>query len=77
MTEIQGKSILVRVRARFVLSRVQVIGSRLYMYISSKILFSSLQGLIFVVDSNDRERIGEANDELQKMVSKSIVTNLF
>ena len=47
------------------------------MYISSKILFSSLQGLIFVVDSNDRERIGEANDELQKMVSKSIVTNLF
>ena len=27
------------------------------------------QGLIFVVDSNDRERIAEAQDELQKMVS--------
>lgn len=28
----------------------------------------SIQGLIFVVDSNDRERIGEARDELEKMV---------
>ena len=27
-----------------------------------------LQGLIFVVDSNDRERINEAKDELYKMV---------
>ena len=27
------------------------------------------QGLIFVVDSNDRERINEAKEELQKMVS--------
>jgi vesicle coat complex subunit len=26
------------------------------------------QGLIFVVDSNDRERIAEAKDELSKMV---------
>ena len=26
------------------------------------------QGLIFVVDSNDRERIGEAKEELTKMV---------
>ena len=26
------------------------------------------QGLIFVVDSNDRERISEAQEELQKMV---------
>ena len=32
-------------------------------------LFLSSQGLIFVVDSNDRERIGEATDELKKMVS--------
>ena len=29
----------------------------------------SLQGLIFVVDSNDRERANEARDELSKMVS--------
>ncbi len=28
----------------------------------------SPQGLIFVVDSNDRERIAEAKDELEKMV---------
>ena len=27
------------------------------------------QGLIFVVDSNDRERILEAKDELDKMVT--------
>jgi hypothetical protein len=27
------------------------------------------QGLIFVVDSNDRERIKEARDELHRMVS--------
>ena len=31
MTEIQGKSILVRVSGRFELARVRVIGSRLYM----------------------------------------------
>ena len=30
MTEIQGKSILVRVSTRFELARVRVIGSRLY-----------------------------------------------
>ena len=33
---------------------------------SNKILF---QGLIFVVDSSDRERIQESHDELHKMVS--------
>ncbi|KAK2727385.1 hypothetical protein QYM36_008020 [Artemia franciscana] len=32
--------------------------------------FQNTQGLIFVVDSNDRERIGEAQDELQKMLSE-------
>ena len=31
--------------------------------------FQNTQGLIFVVDSNDRERIVEAQEELQKMVS--------
>uniref|UniRef100_A0A672GKM0 ADP-ribosylation factor 5 n=2 Tax=Salarias fasciatus TaxID=181472 RepID=A0A672GKM0_SALFA len=30
--------------------------------------FQNTQGLIFVVDSNDRERIGEAADELSKML---------
>ena len=32
------------------------------------------QGLIFVVDSNDRERITEAQEELQKMVGFKITT---
>ena len=27
-------------------------------------------GLIFVIDSNDRERVGEARDELQRMLSE-------
>lgn len=31
--------------------------------------FQNTQGLIFVVDSNDRERITEAEKELQNMVS--------
>ncbi len=33
--------------------------------------FQNTQGLIFVVDSNDRERVAEAQDELNKMVSVS------
>merc|ERR1711976_934589 len=32
--------------------------------------FQNTQGLIFVVDSNDRERIVEAADELQKMLNE-------
>ncbi|CAF0965571.1 unnamed protein product [Adineta ricciae] len=32
--------------------------------------FQNTQGLIFVVDSNDRERVGEARDELQRMLSE-------
>ena len=37
--------------------------------------FQNTQGLIFVVDSNDRERISEAQDELQKMVGIFFVVN--
>lgn len=36
--------------------------------ISSASLF--FQGLIFVVDSNDRERIGEAREELMRMLAE-------
>lgn len=36
----------------------------------------SFQGLIFVVDSNDRERIQEAAEELQKMVTITFDLNL-
>eukprot|EP00301_Raphidiophrys_heterophryoidea_P022664 c6772_g1_i1.p1 GENE.c6772_g1_i1~~c6772_g1_i1.p1 ORF type:complete len:181 (+),score=42.23 c6772_g1_i1:86-628(+) len=32
--------------------------------------YQNTQGLIFVVDSNDRERIGEAADELKKMLNE-------
>jgi len=32
--------------------------------------FQNTQGLIFVVDSNDRERINEARDELHKMLNE-------
>ncbi|KAI9089333.1 hypothetical protein QN277_027910 [Acacia crassicarpa] len=32
--------------------------------------FQNTQGLIFVVDSNDRERIAEARDELHRMLSE-------
>ena len=33
-------------------------------------LFCVLLGLIFVVDSNDRERVGEARDELNRMLNE-------
>lgn len=32
--------------------------------------FQNTQGLIFVVDSNDRDRIGEAKDELHRMLNE-------
>merc|ERR1711906_87970 len=32
--------------------------------------FQNTQGLIFVVDSNDRDRIGEAREELQRMLNE-------
>jgi len=31
--------------------------------------FQNTQGLIFVVDSNDKERVAESREELHKMVS--------
>ena len=40
-----------------------------YLYLVHTHIHHWLQGLIFVVDSNDRERINEARDELYKMVS--------
>lgn len=32
--------------------------------------FQNTQGLIFVVDSNDRERVGESSEELKKMLEE-------
>ena len=52
MTEIQGKSILVRVSARLELARVRVIGSRL-----------SCKLLAYIVYQNIQSRISEVNTE--------------
>ncbi|KAI9225135.1 putative ADP-ribosylation factor [Blastocladiella britannica] len=37
--------------------------------------FQNTQGIIFVVDSNDRERINEARDELQRMLNEDELRN--
>ncbi|XP_059204444.1 ADP-ribosylation factor 2a [Centropristis striata] len=37
--------------------------------------FQNTQGLIFVVDSNDRERIGEAKEELMRMLAEDELTD--
>jgi small GTP-binding protein len=37
--------------------------------------FANTQGLIYVVDSNDRERIAEAREELSKMVGEEELRN--
>ncbi|CDF35576.1 small GTP-binding protein Arf1 [Chondrus crispus] len=37
--------------------------------------FQNTQGLIYVVDSNDRDRIAEARDELKKMLSEEELRN--
>eukprot|EP00177_Eucheuma_denticulatum_P001651 GFKZ01002972.1.p1 GENE.GFKZ01002972.1~~GFKZ01002972.1.p1 ORF type:complete len:180 (+),score=30.48 GFKZ01002972.1:232-771(+) len=37
--------------------------------------FQNTQGLIYVVDSNDRDRIGESRDELKKMLSEEELRN--
>nr|CAX78725.1 ADP-ribosylation factor 3 [Schistosoma japonicum] len=37
--------------------------------------FQNTQGLIFVVDSNDSERIGEAADELHRMLGEDELRN--
>ena len=39
--------------------------------------FNNTQGLIFVVDSSDQERVGEAAAELQKMVRLFVSCNFF
>ena len=36
----------------------------------SSLDFQNTQGIIFVVDSNDRERISEAREELQRMLNE-------
>ena len=45
MKEIQGKSILIQVRARFRLTRVRVIGSRLYVQARNSLFYSKMVGI--------------------------------
>ena len=52
MTEIQGKSILVRVSARFKLARVRVIWSRLYNLRDLLYLVTTAFGLIQMIGRN-------------------------
>ena len=42
----------------------------MYIFIDLITFFFVCTGLIFVVDSNDRERIGEARDELNRMLNE-------
>lgn len=39
--------------------------------------FTNTQGLIFVVDSNDKERVREANDELHKMLQEEELSDAY
>lgn len=39
--------------------------------------FQNTQGLIFVVDSNDKERISEARDELHRMLNEVYLLNAY
>lgn len=39
-------------------------------YDSLHVLLSFISGLIFVVDSNDRERVSEAREELMRMLNE-------
>ncbi|KAJ1945139.1 Arf GTPase arf1, partial [Linderina pennispora] len=34
--------------------------------------FADMQGVIFVIDSNDRERMSEARDELQRLMNEDV-----
>jgi signal recognition particle receptor subunit beta len=59
-------------RTRSALSGGIASGSLRYsMPFSDNILdFQNTQGIIFVVDSNDRERVSEAREELQRMLNE-------
>lgn len=42
----------------------------MWTYADSSTDFQNTQGIIFVVDSNDRERVSEAREELQRMLNE-------
>ena len=68
MTEIQGKSILVRVSARFELARVRVIGSRLYVSCMSGHFFTRVSGhkskSSFVRKHYDKDHVSAVPEDL-------------
>ena len=61
-------------RIRFVLFGDTVRGQRILSFMWTdadlSIDFQNTQGIIFVVDSNDRERVSEAREELQRMLNE-------
>lgn len=58
--------------ATLVLPRLVPVGLRLPALVSRRasLLTPTPPGLIFVVDSNDRERVGEAREELARMLAE-------
>ena len=55
--------------AAYTLFKISLFTFILYSY-HFKCYFQNTDGLIFVVDSNDRERIAEARDELNRMLAE-------
>ena len=56
-TEIQGKSILVRVSARFEIARVRVIGSQLYYSVNGTGILGKKKSECFYQESNLRPSV--------------------
>ena len=67
MTEIEGKSILVRVSARFELARVQVIGGQLYIDFSKPKSGAHIRKqvitIIILIKINMKEKESKPNDK--------------
>ncbi|VDQ05092.1 unnamed protein product [Trichobilharzia regenti] len=66
-----GKTtILYKLKLGEVVTTIPTIGFNVETVEYKNISFTVWDGLIFVVDSNDRDRIGESADELNKMLSE-------
>ena len=54
---------------------VQSCSHRHLLPLSNHTDFQNTQGIIFVVDSNDRDRVPEAREELQRMLNEDELRN--
>jgi len=59
-----------RTQTKIVFNPLELCDCYLCFYFSCPVDFQNTQGIIFVVDSNDRDRINEAREELQRMLSE-------